>query len=314
MLMTKVISILLFSWMIVVAAEPAAAQFRAVADIPHGDQRLVLGIPDYNVGAFIDDVAARGEYAVHAMDVYSVNGSIFVSFILGPYDRSWWVAYQINGDRYTAFIKEREAKGWCVVSSELFYADGERQFAVLLKQPGCVDQLRFVYVKPSKRNGYFLRDYDRNDRWEARRPLANLEGNGPIGLPSGYVMTSMRLSPGGLTDNTMVIYERRPGADVRYLHARSFSEFMKLAEGWGGEGYWMTDIDVATPDSIVGLVDIYSAVVEPVTGPTGPVQPLLAEEMGAHLAALPDQWITNISAFETRDGVARFWIQTEPRR
>ncbi len=312
--MPKVIAILLFAWMTALSAVPAVAQFRAVADIPHGDQRLVLGIPGYNVGAFIDEVVARNTHAVHTMDVYALGGETFVNFILGPRDRSWWVAYQIDGDRYTDFIKEQEADGWCVESSELFYVDGERHFAVLLKQPGCVDQLRFVYVKPSKRAGYFLRDYDRNDRWEARNPLENLEGNGPVGLPRGYVLSSMRVSPGGLTDNTMVIYERRPGTGIQYLHARSFGAFMKLAEGWGAQGYWLTDLDVATPDSIAGFVDTYSAVAEPVAGPTGPVQSLLAEEMQAHLANLRDQRIVNISAFETRDGAARFWIQTEPRR
>ena len=313
MLMTKVISILLFALVMALTAGPVTAQSRALADLRHGDQRLVLGVPGYDVGAFIDDVVERNEYSVHAMDVYSVGQNPFFNFILGPRDRSWWMAYQIDGDRYSGFIKDQAAKGWCVVSSEMFQSNGQRRFAALLGKQGCVDQLRFVYVKTSERNGYFLRDYDRNDRWEARSPLSNLEANGPVGLPQGYTMTSMRVHPGGLTENTMVVYERRPGANVRYLHARNFGEFINLAERWGAEGYWIADLDVATADSLAGLVDTYSAVFAPVSGQTGPVQSLPAEEMRAHLAAIPDQRIMNISAFETRDGEPRFWIQTEPR-
>ncbi len=312
--MTRVIALLLFASLLLLGANQAAAQVRALADIVHGDQRLVLGVPDYDVGTFIDEIVERSEYAVHSMDLYSVGREPFFNFILGPRDRSWWVASAIDGDRYPDFIRGQEAEGWCVVSSEMFEADGERLFVVLLKQQGCVEQLRFVYVKPSKRKGYFLRDFDRNDRWEARSPLSNLEANGPVGLPSGYVLSSMRLHPGGLTDNTVVVYERKPNADVRFLHARNFGEFLSLAERWGREGYWIADLDVASQDSVAGLLDTYSAIAIPVTGPTGPVQPLLAEDMRAHLANLPDQRIMNISGFETRDGVPQFWIQTEPRR
>jgi len=313
--MTQNFRTLLFAGLMALLAAPALAQFNQRADIPYGDQRLVLGLPKANVSAFIDDLVSRKEYAIHGMDAYEAADEMFFNIILGPRDRGWWVAHALKWDRYPSFMAEKEAEGWCAVSSEPYFLEGYVHFAVVLTKRDCRDQLRFVYEKPRYKEGVFLRDGARSDsaKWKARRPAFGMESNGPVNLPAGYTLQNMRVLTIGLAEYTSVIYERTGRSEEKYITSRNYDSFIYMSQEYGSDGWWIADLDLSQELSLGGKLDNFNVVYAPISGPIGPVEPRYVDQMRSHLEGLPGQRILWVSGFERRDGRHMYWIQTEPR-
>ena len=304
-----------FALMVSIGASPALPQSNPRAEIAHGDQVLVLGIPKFSMSAFIDGVVSRKEYAVHGMDVYEAGGVPYFNLILGPRDRGWWVVHALKWDRYPSFMAEKEAEGWCAVSSEPYFLEGYVHFAVVLTKRDCLDQLRFVYEKQRDGEGVFLRDGLRADsaKWEARRPKFGMEGNGPVNLPAGYTLKSMRVLTSGLAEYTSVIYERTGRSEQKYVADRNYDSFIYMSQEYGSDGWWIADLDLSQELSLGGKLDNFNVVYAPIKGPLGPVEARYVDQMRSHLEGLPGQRILWVSGFERRDGRHMYWIQTEPR-
>ncbi len=267
------------------------------------------------MSAFIDDIVARKDYAVHGLDVYNAGDQTFFNVILGPRDRAWWIAHSLTSDMYPSFMAEKDAEGWCAVSSEPYFADGYIRFATVLTKKDCLDQLRFVYDKPLREDGVYRRDFSNaaSAQWEARKPIFNAEGNRPLNLPDGYTLKSMRHLHGGLADYTSVIYERTGRREQRFIAGRQYDSFIFMSEEYGSDGWWIADLDLSQELALGGKMDRFNVVYEPVTGPVGPVEPKFVDQMRSHLETVRGQRIKWVSGFERRDGRHMFWIQTEPR-
>jgi len=306
-------------------APRSGANYFSLSEMDHGDQRLVLGVPEQDVAAFLRQIVNEGEYGFEAVDVYaSFEEEPLYNFILGPPNNDWWVAHCLPGDFYPTFIAEREAEGYRVVSSEPFLFQGKLHFAALLSKQLRREQLRFVMVAPREGEIVFRRDFSTEIEADyIPEYLEKIEGNYPIDLPFGYTLKSMRPFSTGLATYVSLIYEKPPEMTFSLLHykmvvGRSFQSLRLALKEHKRRNLTIGDFQASLGQSFPRQVE-YSAIFTETSeasgleaSPAAQLADIFKKYQGQRLKRISAVIPPSRSAPGQASDEALFWVQFAP--
>jgi|GEM_PF-5271902 len=296
---------------------PARGDYRSLATIDHGNQRIVLGVPEEDVAKFLRIIIDEGRYGFEDLDVYAdPGGEPLYNFVMGAPNNHWWVAHRLHPDIYPDFLAEREREGYVVLSSEPFLFEGRMHFAALLSKKQPRKQLRFIATVPREGEVSFRRDYgmDESALRAPRRPNG-IEGNAPADLPSGYTLRSLRTLPGGLASYVSLVYEKDDpntlNFDREMIVGRSLSSLQSIVRSNAEKRFAIVDFH-ATLGASFPTREEYSAIFAYTAGASGPLiaQPL--QGVAAALAGHAGKEIKQISAVTSPDRGTTFWLRLGP--
>lgn len=296
---------------------PVRGDYRSLLETDHGGQRLVLGVPEEDVAAFLKVIIAEGQYGFEDVDVYlGPERKPLYNFVMGAPNNHWWVAHRLRADFYPEFLAERESEGYAVLSSEPFLFEDRLHFAALLSKQNPREQLRFVAKVPREGEIEFCRDYGQDDSavWAPKRPKG-IEGNSPAELPSGYTLRSIRSLPGSLMSYVSLIYEKAAPNTLEFdremIVGRSLSSLQSVVKTNAEKRYAIADFHAALGASFP-VREEYTALFAYTPVASGPLiaQPL--EGIQAALAKHSGKAIEQVSAVTVPDRGTLYWLRLGP--